>query len=139
LNRHVYIHHSFKLKWHPAAQPLPWPGQHDRKGIEMGFTSIWHWIIVLAVVLILFARPGKISGIMGDFGKGLRSFKDGVKSDESEAEEEAEGEVVEKPAAKKVAKKAAKKVAKKVAPKKKTTKTAAKKTKAPKKAAKKKA
>ena len=98
----------------------------------MGFTSIWHWIIVLAVVLILFARPGKISGIMGDFGKGLRSFKDGVKSDE--AEEEAEGEVVEKPAAKKVAKKAAKKVAKKVAAKKKTTKTAAKKTKAPKKA-----
>ena len=46
----------------------------------MGFTSIWHWIIVLAVVLILFARPGKISGIMGDFGKGLRSFKEGVKS-----------------------------------------------------------
>ena len=42
----------------------------------MGFTSIWHWIIVLAVVLILFARPGKISGIMGDFGKGLRSFKE---------------------------------------------------------------
>ena len=42
----------------------------------MGFTSIWHWIIVLAVVLILFARPGKISGIMGDFGKGLRNFKE---------------------------------------------------------------
>jgi len=55
----------------------------------MGFTSIWHWIIVLAVVLILFARPGKISGLMGDFGKGLRSFKDGVKGDE-EIEEEAE-------------------------------------------------
>ena len=63
-------------------------GWHDRKGIEMGFTSIWHWIIVLAVVLILFARPGKISGIMGDFGKGLRSFKEGVKPEE--AEEEAE-------------------------------------------------
>ena len=45
----------------------------------MGFTSIWHWIVVLAVVLILFARPGKISGIMGDFGKGLKSFKDGMK------------------------------------------------------------
>ena len=101
----------------------------------MGFTSIWHWIIVLAVVLILFARPGKISGIMGDFGKGLRSFKDGVKSDEPDAEEEVDGEVVEQPAAKKVAKKAAKKVA----AKKKTTKTAAKKKKAPKKAAKKKA
>ncbi len=47
----------------------------------MGFTSIWHWIVVLAVVLILFARPGKISGIMGDFGKGLKSFKDGMKGD----------------------------------------------------------
>ena len=94
----------------------------------MGFTSIWHWIIVLAVVLILFARPGKISGIMGDFGKGLRSFKEGVKP------EEAEEEIAEEAAPKKVAKKPAKKVA----AKKKTTKAAAKK-KAPKKAAKKKA
>ena len=106
-------------------------GWHDRKGIEMGFTSIWHWIIVLAVVLILFARPGKISGIMGDFGKGLRSFKEGVKPEE--AEEEAE-EIAEESGLKKVAKKPAKKVA----AKKKTTKAAAKK-KAPKKAAKKKA
>ena len=55
----------------------------------MGFTSIFHLIIVLAVVLILFARPGKISGIMGDFGKGLRSFKEGVKNP-SEDEEDAE-------------------------------------------------
>jgi sec-independent protein translocase protein TatA len=102
-------------------------GWHDRKGIEMGFTSIWHWIIVLAVVLILFARPGKISGIMGDFGKGLRSFKEGVKPEEAE-------EIAEEAAPKKVAKKPAKKVA----AKKKTTKAAAKK-KAPKKAAKKKA
>ena len=54
----------------------------------MGFTSIWHWIIVLAVVLILFARPGKISGIMGDFGKGLRSFKEGVKNREDPEEDE---------------------------------------------------
>ena len=53
----------------------------------MGFTSIWHWIIVLAVVLILFARPGKISGIMGDFGKGLRSFKEGVKSPDEDTNE----------------------------------------------------
>ena len=50
------------------------------KGTIMGFTSIWHWIIVLAVVLILFARPGKISRIMGDFGKGLRSQRRGEKS-----------------------------------------------------------
>ena len=56
----------------------------------MGFTSIWHWIVVLAVVLILFARPGKISGIMGDFGKGLRNFKDGVKGDEDGADDAVE-------------------------------------------------
>ena len=55
----------------------------------MGFTSIWHWIIaLLAVVLILFARPGKISGIMGDFGKGLRNFKEGMKPGEQDDEPE---------------------------------------------------
>ncbi len=78
----------------------------------MGFTSIWHWIIVLAVVLILFARPGKISGIMGDFGKGLRSFKEGVKAEEAGEDDVAE-EVEAAPAPKKVATKPAKKAAKK--------------------------
>ena len=46
----------------------------------MGAFSIWHWIIVLIVVLILFGGKGKLSGIMGDFGKGLRNFKDQMKS-----------------------------------------------------------
>ena len=41
----------------------------------MGFTSIWHWIIVLVVVLVLFGGRGKISSLMGDFGKGLKNFK----------------------------------------------------------------
>ena len=45
----------------------------------MGAFSLWQWLVVLAVVLILFARPGKISGIMGDFGKGLKNFKKGMK------------------------------------------------------------
>ena len=53
----------------------------------MGFTSIWHWIIVLAVVLILFARPGKISGIMGDFGKGLKNFKKGMKDENTKGDD----------------------------------------------------
>lgn len=44
----------------------------------MGSLSIWHWLIVLAVVLILFGGGGKISKLMGDFGKGLRSFKKGL-------------------------------------------------------------
>ena len=107
----------------------------------MGFTSIWHWIIVLAVVLILFARPGKISGIMGDFGKGLRSFKEGVKPEEADEDNAAE-EVKAAPAPKKVAKKTAKKAAAKKKPAKAPAKKTAKKTakkKVAKKAAKKKA
>ena len=44
----------------------------------MGSFSIWHWLIVLAVVLLLFGGRGKISPLMGDFGKGLSAFKKGV-------------------------------------------------------------
>ena len=94
----------------------------------MGFTSIWHWIIVLAVVLILFARPGKISGIMGDFGKGLRNFKTGMKEGD-DAEDEVEVIEAEPAAAPAPKKKAAKKApAKKKAAKKAAKKKAAKKS-----------
>jgi sec-independent protein translocase protein TatA len=44
----------------------------------MGSLSLWHWIIVLAVVLLLFGGRGKVSQLMGDFGKGLSAFKKGV-------------------------------------------------------------
>ena len=50
-----------------------------------GFGSMWHWIIVAVVVLLLFGR-GRISETMGDFGKGIRSFKKGL-SDEDERRE----------------------------------------------------
>ncbi len=56
----------------------------------MGAFSIWHWLIVLAVVLLLFGGRGKISQIMGDFGKGLNAFKKNVKdapAEEGGAEE----------------------------------------------------
>ena len=43
----------------------------------MGGFSAWHWIIVALVVLVLFGR-GKISETMGDFGKGIKSFKKGL-------------------------------------------------------------
>lgn len=46
----------------------------------MGFGSLWHWVIVLLVVLVLFGR-GRISEIMGDFGKGIKSFKTGLNED----------------------------------------------------------
>ena len=47
----------------------------------MGGFSLVHWIIVLLVILILFGR-GRISEIMGDFGKGIKSFKQGITEEE---------------------------------------------------------
>lgn len=52
----------------------------------MGSFSIWHWLIVLVVVLLLFGR-GKISELMGDFAKGIKSFKKGLSEDEKAEEE----------------------------------------------------
>jgi sec-independent protein translocase protein TatA len=49
----------------------------------MGSFSMWHWLIVLAIVLLLFGR-GKIPELMGDVAKGIKSFKKGM-SDEDEA------------------------------------------------------
>ena len=43
--------------------------------------SIWHWIIVIAVVLLLFGR-GKISELMGDVAQGIKAFKKGMSEDE---------------------------------------------------------
>lgn len=51
----------------------------------MGSFSIWHWVIVLLVVLLLFGS-GKISGLMGDFAKGIKSFKQNIKEDERPAD-----------------------------------------------------
>ena len=49
----------------------------------MGSMSIWHWIIVLAVGLLLFGGRGKISELMGDFAKGIKSFKKGMAEDDT--------------------------------------------------------
>ena len=48
----------------------------------MGGLSIWHLLLLLAVVVILFGGGGKLSRIMGDFGKGITSFKAGLKEGE---------------------------------------------------------
>ncbi|MEX0591697.1 MAG: twin-arginine translocase TatA/TatE family subunit [Xanthobacteraceae bacterium] len=50
----------------------------------MGGLSIWHWIVVLVVVLLLFGR-GKISELMGDAAKGIKAFKKGMAEDEDVA------------------------------------------------------
>lgn len=54
----------------------------------MGFGSIWPWIIVLAVVLLLFGR-GKVSGLMGDVAQGMKSFRKGLADDDEEVAQSA--------------------------------------------------
>ena len=74
-----------------------------------GTFSILHWIVVLAVVLLLFGGRGKVSAIMGDFGKGLRNFKTGLKGSEEEADAETINETPTAAAKKVAMKKAASK------------------------------
>ena len=51
----------------------------------MGSLSIWHWIVVIAVVLLLFGR-GKISELMGDVAQGIKAFKKGMTEEDKTAE-----------------------------------------------------
>ncbi len=48
----------------------------------MGSMSLWHWIVVIGVVLLLFGR-GKISELMGDVAQGIKAFKKGMSDDDS--------------------------------------------------------
>lgn len=47
----------------------------------MGSFSVWHWLIVAAVVLVLFGGRGKIPALMKDMGKGITAFRKGLKDD----------------------------------------------------------
>jgi sec-independent protein translocase protein TatA len=49
----------------------------------MGSFSMLHWMVVLAIVLILFGA-GKLPRVMGDFAKGIKAFKSGMKDEEDE-------------------------------------------------------
>ncbi len=64
----------------------------------MGIGSIWHWVIVLVIVLVLFGR-GRISEMMGDFGKGISSFKKGLNETEDTVAKAARIEPPASPAA----------------------------------------
>jgi sec-independent protein translocase protein TatA len=55
----------------------------------MGSFSIWHWLILLVVVLLLFGGAGKIPRLMNDMAKGVRAFKSGLKDGEDEGKPEA--------------------------------------------------
>ncbi len=59
----------------------------------MGATSIWHWVIVALIVVLLFGR-GKISEVMGDVAKGIKSFKKGMADDDT-AEKQSDPKVID--------------------------------------------
>jgi sec-independent protein translocase protein TatA len=49
----------------------------------MGGLSIWHWLIVLVVALLLLGGRGRVSAMMGDLGKGIKSFKQSMAEDDA--------------------------------------------------------
>ncbi len=51
----------------------------------MGSFSIWHWLIVLVIVVLLFGR-NRIPAVMGDLAKGIKAFKSGMKEEKEEAD-----------------------------------------------------
>jgi len=59
----------------------------------MGGLSIWHWLVVIAVVALLFGGRGKISDLMGDVAKGVKSFKKGL-ADDDEAPKPIESKMI---------------------------------------------
>ena len=60
----------------------------------MGSFSLWHWIVVGVIVLLLFGGRGKISSLMGDFAQGIKAFKKGMSEDEKPDAEPAKSEPV---------------------------------------------
>lgn len=50
----------------------------------MGSFSLWHWLVVALVVVLLFGR-GKISGFMGELASGIKAFKKGMSEDVASA------------------------------------------------------
>jgi sec-independent protein translocase protein TatA len=47
----------------------------------MGGFSLWHWLVVGVIILLLFGK-GRFSDMMGDVAKGLKSFKKGIAEEE---------------------------------------------------------
>jgi sec-independent protein translocase protein TatA len=70
--------------YHPPQPGGPVTGE----SLDMGHMSIWHWLIVLVVVLVLFGGRGKISQLAGDLGKGINAFKKNIKTGQEEEKAE---------------------------------------------------
>ena len=60
----------------------------------MGSFSIWHWLIVLVIVLLVFGS-GKITNIMGDVAGGIKAFKKGMKEEDGEVAHKGGGQTIE--------------------------------------------
>ena len=65
----------------------------------MGGLSIWHILILALVAVVLFGGRGKISDLMGDFAKGIRSFRKGLTEDEQPKSISSSSEANKDPAA----------------------------------------
>lgn len=52
----------------------------------MGSFSIWHWLVVAVIVMLMFGGRGRISDIMGDVARGIRSFRKGLSEDDKNLE-----------------------------------------------------
>ena len=61
----------------------------------MGSLSVWHWLLFLAVALLMFGGSGKISSIMGDVAKGIKSFKKGMAEDDEAVKKDEPAKVLE--------------------------------------------
>lgn len=57
----------------------------------MGSFSFAHWLVVLAIVLILFGGGNKLSRMMGDVGKGIKEWRTAVRDDDTPATDHHEG------------------------------------------------
>ncbi|HKX22976.1 MAG TPA: twin-arginine translocase TatA/TatE family subunit [Rhizorhapis sp.] len=68
----------------------------------MGGLSIWHWLVVGIVILLLFGK-GRFSDMMGDVAKGLKSFKKGLADDEDSNTAKPASRIESQPAAEKQA------------------------------------
>jgi sec-independent protein translocase protein TatA len=53
---------------------------------DMGSFSIWHWLVVAVIVMLMFGGRGRISDIMGDVARGIRSFRKGLSEDDKNLE-----------------------------------------------------
>src|SRR3546814_1326440 len=71
--------------WKRSARRTRYVLKRHRR-IEMGGLSLWHWLVVGVIILLLFGK-GRFSDMMGDVAKGIKSFKKGMTEDEEKPAE----------------------------------------------------